>query len=67
LLSHLPKRPLNQTYVFVAGALVKVILNFLLIPRFGLIGAALAMVAAYARSWSGACSPARDCSRCRSP
>jgi O-antigen/teichoic acid export membrane protein len=44
----LPKRPLRQTYVFVAGALVNVILNLLLIPRFGLIGAALATVAAYA-------------------
>jgi O-antigen/teichoic acid export membrane protein len=44
----LPKRPLRQTYVFVAGALVNVVLNFLLIPRFGLIGAALATVAAYA-------------------
>jgi O-antigen/teichoic acid export membrane protein len=43
----LPKQPLRQTGVFSAGALVNVILNFLLIPRFGLIGAALATVAAY--------------------
>ena len=44
----LPKQPLQQTCVFAAGALVNVILNFLLILRLGLIGAALATVAAYA-------------------
>ena len=49
----LPKRPLSQTSVFFAGALVNVGLNFLLIPRFGLIGAALATVAAYALIMAG--------------
>ena len=49
----LPKQPLQQTCVFVAGALVNVALNFLLIPRFGLIGAALATVAAYALIMAG--------------
>jgi O-antigen/teichoic acid export membrane protein len=44
----LPKRPLSQTWVLFAGALLNVALNFLLIPRFGLVGAALATVAAYA-------------------
>jgi len=39
--------------VFIAGALVTVSLNFLLIPRFGLIGAALATVAAYALIMTG--------------
>jgi O-antigen/teichoic acid export membrane protein len=49
----LPKRPLSQTSVLFAGALVNVALNFLLIPRFGLIGAALATVAAYALIMAG--------------
>jgi O-antigen/teichoic acid export membrane protein len=49
----LPKQPLRQTYVFVAGAVVNAVLNFLLIPRFGLIGAALATVAAYALVMAG--------------
>ena len=39
--------------MFIAGALVTVSLNFLLIPRFGLIGAALATVAAYALIMTG--------------
>jgi O-antigen/teichoic acid export membrane protein len=49
----LPKRPLSQTSVLFAGALVNVGLNFLLIPRFGLIGAALATAAAYALITAG--------------
>ena len=49
----LPKRPLSQTSVLFAGALVNVALNFLLIPRFGLIGAALATAAAYALITAG--------------
>jgi O-antigen/teichoic acid export membrane protein len=49
----LPKQPLRQTAVFAAGALVNVVLNFLLIPRFGLMGAALATVAAYALIMAG--------------
>jgi O-antigen/teichoic acid export membrane protein len=49
----LPKRPLQQTSVFVLGALVNVALNFLLIPRLGLIGAALATVAAYGLIMTG--------------
>ena len=44
----LPKKPLRQTYIFAVGAAVNVGLNFLLIPPFGLIGAALATIAAYA-------------------
>lgn len=49
----LPRQPLQQTAVFGAGALVNVVLNFALIPRFGLIGAALATVAAYALIMAG--------------
>jgi O-antigen/teichoic acid export membrane protein len=41
----LPKRPLRQTCVFVFGAIVNAVLNFLLIPRMGLTGAAVATVA----------------------
>jgi len=44
----LPKHPLRQTYIFVSGTIVNVVLNFLLIPRMGLMGAALATVVAYA-------------------
>jgi O-antigen/teichoic acid export membrane protein len=49
----LPKQPLQQTGVFAAGALVNVILNFVLIPRFGLIGAAVATVVAYGLIMAG--------------
>lgn len=43
----LPKRPTPQIYIFAFGAVVNVVLNFLLIPRMGLIGAAQATVLAY--------------------
>jgi O-antigen/teichoic acid export membrane protein len=43
----LPKRPLRQTCVFVFGAVVNAVLNFLLIPRMGLMGAAVATVVSY--------------------
>jgi O-antigen/teichoic acid export membrane protein len=43
----LPKRPAFQTYVFLFGAVVNTVLNFVLIPRMGLMGAALATVLAY--------------------
>lgn len=43
----LTKRPLPQTGVLALGALLNVILNLLLIPRLGLVGAALATVASY--------------------
>jgi O-antigen/teichoic acid export membrane protein len=43
----LPKMPLRQTYVFALGAVTNLVLNLLLIPPLGLIGAALATVAAY--------------------
>lgn len=43
----LPKQPALQTYIFVFGAVANAVLNFLLIPRMGLIGAALATVLAY--------------------
>jgi O-antigen/teichoic acid export membrane protein len=49
----LPRQPLQQTAVFAAGALLNVVLNFVLIPRLGLIGAALATVAAYALIMAG--------------
>ena len=43
----LPKKPLRQTLIFVVGAALNVVLNFILIPRLGLIGAALATLASY--------------------
>jgi O-antigen/teichoic acid export membrane protein len=43
----LPKRPALQTYVFLFGAVVNMVLNFVLIPGMGLMGAALATVLAY--------------------
>ena len=43
----LPKRPILQIYIFALGAVVNAMLNFLLIPRMGLIGAAQATVLAY--------------------
>jgi O-antigen/teichoic acid export membrane protein len=44
----LPKKPLRQTYIFAVGAAVNLGLNVVLIPSFGLIGAALATIVAYA-------------------
>jgi O-antigen/teichoic acid export membrane protein len=49
----LPKQPLRQTGVLGAGALGNVILNLFLIPRFGLVGAALATLATYALIMDG--------------
>jgi len=43
----LPKKPLQQTWFFVAGAVVNVSLNLYLIPRFGILGAALATVVSF--------------------
>jgi len=43
----LTKQPLRQTGVLAVGAVVNIGLNFLLIPAFGLMGAALATVSAY--------------------
>jgi O-antigen/teichoic acid export membrane protein len=43
----LTKQPLRQTGVLAIGAITNIGLNFALIPSFGLIGAALATVAAY--------------------
>jgi O-antigen/teichoic acid export membrane protein len=43
----LPKRPLRQTCVFAFGAVVNTVMNLLLIPRMGLMGAALATVLSY--------------------
>ena len=43
----LTKQPLRQTGVLAMGAIINIGLNFALIPSFGLIGAALATVAAY--------------------
>jgi O-antigen/teichoic acid export membrane protein len=43
----LPKQPFRQTLIFVVGAMVNVGLNFVLIPRLGVLGAALATIIAY--------------------
>ncbi len=44
----LPRKPLQETWVIALGALLNLVLNLLLIPRWGLVGAAVATVAAYA-------------------
>lgn len=44
----LPKKPLQETCIVGLGALLNVVLTFALIPRLGLVGAAVATVAAYA-------------------
>lgn len=56
----LPKMPLRQTYVFTLGAATNLALNLLLIPRMGLIGAALATVAAYLLILIGSFLSSRD-------
>lgn len=43
----LTKKPLRETGVLALGAVANVVLNFALIPSFGLVGAALATIAAY--------------------
>lgn len=43
----LTKRPLRQTLTYGVGAIINIGLNLVLIPRYGLIGAAAATVAAY--------------------
>lgn len=43
----LPQKPTRQAGIVALGALLNVGLNFYLIPRYGLVGAALATVAAY--------------------
>ena len=43
----LPKKPLRQTWFFLAGAVINIALNFYLIPRFGILGAAMATVTSF--------------------
>lgn len=43
----LTKKPLRQTYIFLAGALLNIGLNLVLIQKYGLIGAAIATVIAF--------------------
>lgn len=44
----LPRKPLHETWIVAGGAVLNLVLNFLLIPRMGLVGAAIATFAAYA-------------------
>lgn len=44
---HLAEKTLYQTFIVVVAAISNVALNFLLIPRYGVLGAAIATVIAY--------------------
>ncbi|HMR33247.1 MAG TPA: oligosaccharide flippase family protein [Geminicoccaceae bacterium] len=44
----LPKKPLRETWIVGLGALLNVVLTLALVPRMGLVGAAMATVVAYA-------------------
>ena len=44
---HIVKKTKYASYSFIAASLMSLLLNYLLVPRLGMMGAALASVAAY--------------------